>query len=36
MSATSETYNRTQNILKLEDVLPNVSFTESETENDYY
>ena len=36
MSAISETYNRTHNILELEDVLPNVSFTASETERDYY
>ena len=36
MSAISETYNRTHNILELEDVLPNVSFTTSQTERDYY
>ena len=36
MSAISETYNRTHNILELEDVLPNVSFTVSETLRDYY
>ena len=36
MSTISETYNRTHNILKLEDVLPNVSFKENETERDYY
>ena len=36
MSAISETYNCTRNILELEDVLPNVSFTASETERDYY
>ena len=36
MSAISETYNRTDNILELEDALPNVSFTVSETERDYY
>ena len=36
MSAISETYNRTHNILELEDVLPNVSFTASETERGYY
>ena len=35
MSAISETYNRTHNILELEDVLSNVSFTASETERDY-
>ena len=36
MSTISETYNCTHNILELEDVLPNVSFTASETERDYY
>ena len=36
MSAISETYNRTHNILELVDVLPNVSLTTSETELDYY
>ena len=36
MNATSKTYNRTHNILELEDVLANVSFTSSETECDYY
>ena len=36
MSAISETYNCTRNILELEDILPNVSFTASETERDYY
>ena len=36
MGAIYETYNRTHNILELEDVLPNVSFTVSETERDYY
>ena len=36
MSAISETNNRTHNILKLVDILPNVSFTESETKGDYY
>ena len=35
MSAISEAYNRTHNILELEDVLPNVCFTASETERDY-
>ena len=34
MSAISETKNRTHNILELEDVLPNVFFTASETERD--
>ena len=32
MSAISENNNRNHNILKLEDVFPNVSFTVSETE----
>ena len=32
MSAISETYNHTHNILELDDVLPNVFFTASETE----
>ena len=36
MSAISETYNRANNILELVLVLPNVSFTTSETERDYY
>ena len=36
MSAISETYNRGHNILELEDILPNVSFTTSETETDCY
>ena len=36
MSAISKTYNRTHNILELVDVLPNVYFTASETERDYY
>ena len=36
MSAISESYNRTHNILEHEDVLPNVSFTTSETERDYH
>ena len=36
MSAISETYNRGHNILELADILPNVSFTASETESDYY
>ena len=36
MSAISETYNRTHNILELVDILPNISFTTSETKGDYY
>ena len=36
MSAISGTYNRAHNILELEDVLPDVSFTARETERDYY
>ena len=36
ISAISETYNRGHNIFQLEDVLPNVSFTTSETETDCY
>ena len=36
MNAISETCNRTHNILELEDILLNVSFTESETERDDY
>ena len=36
MSAISETYNRTHNILGLEDPLPNDSFTASETLRNYY
>ena len=36
MSAISETYNRTHNVLELEDVLPNDSFTASETLRDYH
>ena len=35
MSAISETYDRTHNILELVDVLPNVSFTTIETKHDY-
>ena len=31
MSAISETYNRTHNILELANILPNVSFKTSET-----
>ena len=36
MSAIFEIYNRSHNILELEDVLSNVSFTASETERGYY
>ena len=36
MSAISETYNRGHDILELVDILPNVSFTASEMERDYY
>ena len=36
MSAISESYNRAHNILELVDILPNVSFTTSQTERDYY
>ena len=36
MSVISETYNRAHNVLELVDVLPNVSFTTSESEHDYY
>ena len=36
MSAISETCNHGQSILELVDFLPNVSFTKSETERDYY
>ena len=36
MSIISGTYNRAHNILELVDILPNVSFTTSETERDYY
>ena len=35
MSAISESYNRAHNILELVDILPNVSFTTSQTERDY-
>ena len=34
MNAISETYNRSHKILELVDILPNVSFTTSETESD--
>ena len=36
MRAISETYNRAHNTLELVDILPNVSFTASETGCDYY
>ena len=36
MSAISETYNCIHNILELEDVLPNVSFTACKMECGYY
>ena len=36
MSDISETYNRAYNILELFDILPNVSFTISETGRHYY
>ena len=36
MSTISETCNRGHQILELVDILPNVSFTESETKRDYY
>ena len=36
MSDISETYNRDHNILELVNILPNVSFTKSRTECDYY
>ena len=36
MSAISETNNHGHNILELADILPNVSFTTSETERNYY
>ena len=36
MNAISETFNRGHNILELADLLPNVSFTTSETERGYY
>ena len=36
MSAICETYNSSHNVLELADILPNVSFTESETERDYH
>ena len=36
MSAISETWNCAHNTLRLSDILPNVYFTVSETERDYY
>ena len=36
MSAISETYIRANNVLELVDILPDVSFTISETEFNYY
>ena len=36
MNAFSETHNSAHNILELGDILPNISFTTSETECDYY
>ena len=36
MSAISETCNRGHKVLELIDILPNASFTTSETERDYY
>ena len=36
MSDIFETYNRAHNILEFVDISPNVSFTVSETERDYY
>ena len=36
MCAISETYNHAHDILELVDILPNVSFTTSKTERDYY
>ena len=36
MNAISETYNRGHDVLELVDILPNVFFTTSETELDYY
>ena len=35
MSAISKNWNRAHNILELIDILPNVSFTISETKRDY-
>ena len=36
MSAISEGYNRAHNVLELVDILPNVSFVTSESEQDYF
>ena len=36
MSAISEIYNRAHNILELGNISPNVSFTTSKTQHDYY
>ena len=36
MSSISETYNHAHNTLELVDILPNVSFTTTETKPDYY
>ena len=36
MNAICENYNPANNILELVDILPNVSFTTSGTERDYY
>ena len=36
MSAISKNCNRAHNILELAEILPNVSFTTSETKRDYY
>ena len=36
MSPISEAYNRAHNIVELVHIIPNVSFTTSETECDYY
>ena len=36
MTAISETYDRAQNIFEFVDIFPNVSFTTSQTELDYY
>ena len=36
MSVISKTCNSAHNIVELVDILPNVTFTTSETERDYY
>ena len=36
MSVIFGTYNHGHDILKLADILPNVSFTKNETKRDYY